>query len=247
MLANEIPFSQLINSFGVDFSIAGINILFDLNSSEAKRYIITRNSNYLSYICVNTKNYSEIDIHSIPFNTYTIEDNHIIDLFNISCPEDNPYILTKFRNTTLEIINDYKLIQIDSNLQISKGNETIAFKLNKTNQYTTYLYFVFSNIENLRDLNKNEIDNTRIIFTDINNYTFKLKQKEDEETELKIRSFKMPNNIEIKYITENEISDFFFMDFSNNKKTIKYYINLLKKDVIFYHTYFIGDYDIYIY
>ena len=84
-------------------------------------------------------------MNSLDFNKYINEDSHIMDLFNINCPEDNPYILVEFKNTTLEIINDYRSIQDNSNLQIPKGNGTIAFKLNKTNHNNLY-YFLFFQI-----------------------------------------------------------------------------------------------------
>ena len=235
LIDNEIPISKEITS--VEYYIGPYNIMYtketiiDLNSYEIKPYIILGNYNDHYYTCCEYKNIDDIMKRKTIFYQNIKTDYHIINLTNIICPNNKPYIEIRFSNTVFEFITDYRIIRENKDFNLISNNETIAFDIRVPNDKINYI-FVFSNNENLQDLDKTNLDATKIIFNKSNYYQFKLLANEKEkETELKIRMFEYSEGIEINTIKENEISDLFF--FENNNTIIKYYINLLKKDVLF--------------
>ena len=56
--------------------------------------------------------------------------------------------------------------------------------------------------------------------------------------------FEYKEGIEINIINENEFCDFFYQE--NNKIKVKYFINLLKKDVIYNYYDLLGENNIYL-
>ena len=130
---------------------------------------------------------------------------------------------------------DNRFVQENKDFTIEPSNETIVFDIKHLNNTKKYI-FIFSNYENLQDLNKTKNDRTRIIFDKSNYYQFKLKPSENIQNKIKIRMYDFRKDIEINTIKENELSDLYISH--ENNITFKYYINLLK------HNAFLSLYDL---
>ena len=235
LIGNEIPLSKEIVS--AEFSSLYYyhrftkRIVVELNSYERRPYIILENYNSHFYKCSQNLNFDNF------FSDYSnIDTNfHIINLTNISCPEDEPYIEILFSNTVFELFMDNRFVQENKDFTIEPSNETIVFDIKPLNNTKKYI-FIFSNYENLQDLNKTKNDRTRIIFDKSNYYQFKLKPSENIQNKIKIRMYDFRKDIEINTIKENELSDLYISH--ENNITFKYYINLLK------HNAFLSLYDL---
>ena len=73
---------------------------------------------------------------------------------------------------------------------------------------------------------------------------FKVKNNDEEETNLRIRIFDNENNIIINNLTNKEISEKII--YNNEKNEIKYYINLSKNKYVINHFNYIGKLEFYI-
>ena len=241
---NEIPISTEINSMEMSsILLSGTRqIIVDLKSYKDKPYIILGNTNNHKYYCSESKDIEYIVRNEQSYNILKL-DSHIIDLSNIDCPNNKTYIIIKFSNTIFELIFDYNIVEENQDTLIYEGEKTIVYNI-KTNKNSSYYIFAFSNYENLQDLNKTNIDYSKVLFNVSNNYIIKLHQIKNDHTELKIRFYEIDDNIEITSIKENELSDLFYLDFDKSK--IIYYINLLKKDVLYYHYNILGETEVFL-
>ena len=247
LIDKEIPFSKEINS--AEFSSLLFShtkkLVIDLNSYNIKPYIILANSDSHLYYCSQYKDINDIlNKQKIIYYQQLKHDFHIVNFDDISCPNEEPYIILLLSNTIFELITDYRIIKENKNITIPSINETIVFDIKAHNNEEEYI-FAFSNNENLQDLDKTKIDNTNILFSKSTYYQFKLNNNNQIETELKIRLFECKEGIEISTIKENQISDLFIQNYDKDI-TIKYYINLLKKDSIFYHYELYGETEVFL-
>ena len=240
----EIPLSKEISSVEFDniyFSNTK-HLIIDLNIYKIKPYIIVGNPRNHLYYCSKYNNIDDIvDNQGMIQYSFLDTNHHIVNLTSIYCSNDAPYIVIIFSNTIFELITDYRIVIENKDITISPSKETIVFDIRVPNNKINYI-FAFSSKENLQDLKKTKNDNTKIIFDKSNYYQFKLNP--NEETELNIRMYESNEIMEINYIKENELSDLIISEYNNIN--IKYYINLLKKSVIYYHYDLFGETEIYL-
>ena len=253
LIDDEIPFSKEIVSGEVFRIMDGtIYAVLDLNNSQKNSYITLGNIYKHMVFCIESKNIDDV-VKEGGSGSSRIFNSHFIDPLSFNCPAEKPYIFIEFKNTVFELIKDFRNYKESQDLILQKGNETIGIKLNKTDEEKDYYYFVFSDHENLRYLNQTKIDNSKILFQravntlvygDSYNFEFKLNLCEDKETNLKIRILEDKNNTEIINIKSNETCE--FLELTNHQNEIKYFINLLKTDVIVTHFELKGNVQIYL-
>ena len=232
LIDNEIPFSQEIVSYEINrIQDGSIHAVLDLNNSQKNSYMIIGNLYHHFIKCIESKDIDDI-IKKESGSSYSHTfDSHFFDPTSYTCPNDKPFISLKFANTVFELISDIRKYNESQNIILQKGNDIIGIELSKTNKDKNYYYLVFSDHENLRYLNQTKIDNSKIIFQRAEDiFEFKINLCENEETKIKIRILENTKNITIINIKNNEACE--LLDLSNHKDELKYYINLLKKDVI---------------
>jgi len=149
---------------------------------------------------------------------------------------DPPYYILQLNTTRFELVTEVYYIDFSQNLTINQ-KETLAFTVEK-NGYN----LVLSNHENLRWLDKGDPELIDIIFNR-GQIQFKLKPNEDKETNLQIIVLNSEKNISIESLTNQEISLRIKHD---DKKEIKYYINLSKNKYLINHFDFTGKLEFYI-
>ena len=132
-----------------------------------------------------------------------------------------------------ELITEVYEINDSQNLTFIQNN-TIAFQIKKKNYNQNYYYYHYikSNLENLKRIDKAEMEFVDIILSRDPVY-FKLKSNDINETDLIINIIESDKNIQIEPLINNEI--FSRINYNENKNEIKYFINLSKNKILINH------------
>ena len=150
---------------------------------------------------------------------------------------DPPYYNIKFYTTRFELVSDVYTYNTSQNLSF-KQNDTIAFTI-EGNGYN----LILSNQENMKWLDQMETEFVNVILSN-EQIQFKLKPNENIQTDLQIIILENEKKIKIENLTNQEIST--RIDYENENKEIKYYINLSKNKYLINHFDYIGKLEFYI-
>ena len=234
----ELETSKEINSvMGTNYILQPtISAVVDLSKYENNQLYVALDSTYFRSISCE----KSLDIDSIVQSTVfgnKLLTSHIIPISERSRRCNPPYYNIKLFTAAFELVSEIYEITTSQNF-LFKQNETVAFTV-KGNGYN----LVLSNKENLKWLDKMENDFVNVLISN-EQIQFKVKNNDEEETNLRIRIFDNENNIIINNLTNKEISEKIIYNNENNE--IKYYINLSKNKYVINHFNYIGKLEFYI-
>ena len=225
----------------VDMGIQNINqptiaAVFDLTKYINQLYLVS-SSKYANIITCE----KSMDIKSIIENGRYDGLNlntHIIKIDEINKEKcEPPYYNIKLYNSKFEVISDVYTINTTQNFSFSK-KDTIAFTV-----YGKGFHLVFSDQININWLDKIQNEYLNYIISS-ETIQFKLKPSEDKDTNLRIIILDNLYNIGIDTLTNNEINK--RIRYEDDKREIKYYINLSKNKYLINHFDYLGKIEFYI-
>ena len=225
----------------VDMGIQNINqpttvAVFDLTKYTNQLYLVS-DSKYANIItCEKSMDIKDIIENGryggLNLNTHIAK----IDEMNKDKCEP-PYYNIKLYNTKFEVISEVYTINTTQSLTF-RQKDTIAFTVNGKG-----FHLVFSDQTNIKWLDKMQNEYFNYILSD-EIIQFKLKPIEDKDTNLRIVILDNEYNISINILTNNEITK--RIRYDDDKKEIKYYINLSKNKYLINHFDYLGKIEFYI-
>ena len=208
-----------------------------VDASKYSPLYLVSDSQYISYIsCEESMDIKDIIKNTTNGNTYL--DSHIKKIDEISkgmC--EQAYYNIKLQTTRFELVTEVYEVSISKNF-VFQQNNTIAFTV-----IGKGYNLIISNKTNMRWIDKMESDYVDIIFNN-KKIQFILKPDDNNQTNLEINILENKNNINIETLTNQEISK--RIEYKNNKKEIKYYINLSNNKYLINHFDYIGKLEFYI-